>query len=86
MEILLNIPVADVFMEGFLIVFSDSDQVKFQVGFGPSNFLPAKFHNIVVVVLSCLSLLLKGINIFFFIYIFVYFFKISLFLEENFVC
>lgn len=79
MEILLNIPVADVFIESFFIVFSGSDQVKFQMGFGPSSFLPAKPNNILVVVLSCLSLLPKDINNkFFFIYIFAEFFKISL--------
>lgn len=74
MEILLNIPVADVFM------------VKFQMGFGPSNFLPAKPHNIFVVVLSCPSLLPKDINNFFFIYNFDFFKYLCVFLEKNLVC
>lgn len=50
------------------IVFSGSSWIKFQMGFGPSNLLPAKPHNILVVVLSCLSFLPKDI-IFFFLHI-----------------
>lgn len=49
----------DAFVETLLMVFYSSGQIKFHLGFGPSNFPSAEPHNILVALLSYLPIFLK---------------------------